>query len=476
MIPDSTKRIHFIGICGVAMSALAIAFKNAGHTVTGSDAGFFPPISTELEKYNIHFYPGWHPEKMVGKGVPDLVVVGNVASSTNPEWLYVQEHKLTYKSYPEVIAEFFIKKNSIVCAGTYGKTSSAALLSWILTQAGYEPSYMFGGLAMDENFDSASLAGHSTAEPWSIVEGDEYKSARWDQRPKFTHYSPTHLLLTGLSWDHADMYATEQAYFEAFKQLLQMVQKNGTVIVNGDNTNIQSLISSFQFPVIQYGSSNKFDYQCNNVTMTKCGIKLDILHNENTYHITSPLLGEYQAANITGCFAMAHTIGIPAEKIITAIKTFRGMKRRLEKRYEGNVTVFDDIAHSPAKAKATLETLRKIYLENKIFAIFEPNTGNRQSEAIPGYDHAFDAAYAVMIPALTKIKKDATQSAEPLNSHELREVITKTHPHAWNCTDDEELVDVIYKELAPDDVVVFLGSHGFRGMIEKLIEKLKTGK
>ncbi|MBP9695480.1 MAG: UDP-N-acetylmuramate:L-alanyl-gamma-D-glutamyl-meso-diaminopimelate ligase, partial [Candidatus Magasanikbacteria bacterium] len=117
------------------MSALAIAFKKAGYIVTGSDAGFFPPISTELEKNEIDFYPGWHTERVLrsfseaGEG-NHLVVVGNVASSTNPEWMYVQEHKLNYKSYPEVIAEFFIKQNSIVCAGTYGKTSSTALLSW----------------------------------------------------------------------------------------------------------------------------------------------------------------------------------------------------------------------------------------------------------------------------------------------------------------------------------------------------------
>lgn len=146
--------IHFIGICGVAMSALAIAFKKQGHTVTGSDAGFFPPISTHLKNNDIVFYPGWHPDLMTKDGVPDLIVVGNVASSTNPEWKYVQENKLNYKSYPEVVAEFIIKPNSIVCAGTYGKTTTSALLAWILTDAGYDPSYLFGGLTMTPNDSS----------------------------------------------------------------------------------------------------------------------------------------------------------------------------------------------------------------------------------------------------------------------------------------------------------------------------------
>ncbi len=120
------KRIHFIGICGVAMSALAAAFKNAGWHVTGSDVGFFPPISTYLQKNNINFYPGWHVDKMVAGGVPDLVVVGNVAGSTNPEYVFVQQNNITYASYPEVVAEKIVAENSIVCAGTYGKTALGA--------------------------------------------------------------------------------------------------------------------------------------------------------------------------------------------------------------------------------------------------------------------------------------------------------------------------------------------------------------
>ncbi|MEK7623373.1 MAG: Mur ligase family protein [Patescibacteria group bacterium] len=476
MTLDSQKHIHFIGICGVAMSALAIACKKNGWIVTGSDAGFFPPISTELENHNINFYPGWHVEKMLKNGVPDLVVVGNVASSSNPEWTYVQEQNIPYCSYPEFIAKYIVKKNSIVCAGTYGKTSTSALLSWILTEAGLEPSYMFGGLAVNDGFDSASLTGRNSAEPWSVLEGDEYKSARWDSRPKFAHYSPNHLLLTGLSWDHADVYPTEESYMDAFRQLLRQMPKDGMVVACADDEKIKNLSTLAPEHLSTYGQNDTADYQYKNTKQTKDGISFDIVHNNATYHIESPMLGEFQAANITGCFAMSHKIGIEPTKIIETIKNFKGMKRRLEKRYEGKVTVFDDIAHSPAKAKATLETLRKIYPANKIIAIFEPNTGNRQREAIPAYDHAFAAADTVMVPTLTKIKKNAMNDAEPLSSPELRAVIAKTHPRTWNCTDDEELIDVIYKELSPGDVVVFLGSHGFRGMIEGLIEKLESRK
>lgn len=464
MIPDSTKKIHFIGICGVAMSALAIAFKKQGYRVTGSDAGFFPPISIYLKNHDIHFYPGWHPEKMVNGGAPDLVVVGNVASSGNPEWMYAQEHKLNYKSYPEVAAEYIIKPNSIVCAGTYGKTTTSALLAWILTEAGRDPNYMFGGLAIN-GMNAATI----TDSDYSVVEGDEYKSARWDMRPKFAHYSPTHLILTSIIWDHADVYPTEEVYVEAFRDLLNSVSNNGLVVACTDNAIIRSLIANYKLPIFNYGASNEADYGYANIRQTKSGISFDLIHSDQTYRIESQMLGDYQAANITGAFAMASEIGIAPGKIIAAIKMFPGLKRRLEKRHEGAVTVFDDIAHSPAKAKATLATLRSIYAGN-IIAIFEPNTGNRLRSSTAAYNDAFAVADEVIIPELTKVKHEKNE--EPMNGKELAGVIAKTHPNAHYIRDDGALVSHVASMAKTGDVVVFLGSHGFRGMIEKLIQTL----
>jgi UDP-N-acetylmuramate: L-alanyl-gamma-D-glutamyl-meso-diaminopimelate ligase len=455
------------------MSALAIAFKNAGYIVTGSDAGFFPPISTELEKNQIDFYPGWHAERVLhsfSEGGQDgnLVVVGNVASSTNPEWIYVQEHKLNYKSYPEVIAEFFIKPHSIVCAGTYGKTSSSALLSWVLTKSGFDPSYMFGGLTADALLDSARIGNNN----WSVLEGDEYKSARWDMRPKFAHYKPTHLLLTGLAWDHADVYPTEEAYFDAFKKLILTIPKDGVIVADTDNKKIADIVPLSHCSIVSYGKNHEALYQYSNIAASTDGITFDIFHNGQTYHIESPMLGDYQAANMTGCFAMAMQAGILPEQILSSIKHFRGMKRRLEKRYEGDITVFDDIAHSPTKAKATLETLRNIYT-GKILAVFEPNTGNRQSEAIPQYDHAFARADIVLIPKLTTVKKSAN-GPEPIDGTKLKDIISNTHHDTRYIEDDTLLIKEVITEIRPGDVVVFLGSHGFRGMIESLVEQIQA--
>ncbi|MFH1291657.1 MAG: Mur ligase family protein [bacterium] len=460
------QHIHFIGICGVAMSALAIAFHKKNWKVTGSDAGFYPPVSTNLQKTGIDFYSGWHVEKMCSNGDPDLVVVGNVASSNNPEWQYVKEHGLNYKSYPEVIAEFFVAKNSIVCAGTYGKTTTSTLLSWILSRAGHNPSYMFGGLAVNHNFDSAGL-GKEDKKDWSVLEGDEYKTARWDNSPKFTHYSPTHLLLTAVQWDHADVFPTEESYFDAFKKLAQSIPNNGLAVVS-ENVK-EDFVAKFGCPVIKYGTSNQ-DYQYQNLTQAKDGLKFEILHHNHKYQLFSPLLGGYMAENITACFAMACEIGIEPEQIIKYIAEFQGIKRRLEKRSKIEINVFDDIAHSPAKAGFTLQTLRQAYAHSQIYAVFEPNTGNRRPQSAHGYSNAFINTDQVIIPRLTKVKINQDDPDRPMDGKKLAEVIAQTHANVKYIEDDQKLLDYLKTKTQPGDVVVFLGSHGFRGMIEEFVE------
>ncbi|HQL52557.1 MAG TPA: Mur ligase family protein [Candidatus Magasanikbacteria bacterium] len=478
------KKIHFIGICGVAMSALAIAFKKAGFTVTGSDVGFFPPVSTNLKKNNINFYPGWHPENI---GKPDLVIVGNVAGSTNPEWLYVQKNKLNYKSYPEAIEKFWLKSNSIVCAGTYGKTTTSALLSFILTEANYDPSYMFGGITIND-FASAHLGNGN----YSVLEGDEYKSSRWDNKAKFFHYHPTHLLLTDIKWDHADVYPTEQSYFEAFTKLINSIPKNGLLVASEKILNLK--LPNIKY--IQYGQTENCDYQYFDIEQTKNYINFKISHNSKIYNLQSPMLGEYMAENITGAFALAHQIGIEPKKIIKAITKFKGIKRRLEKRYVGQVTIFDDIAHSPAKVKSVLKNLKKIYQDSpefisksfktinktenilkqtqhhnktRIICIFEPNGGNRQPESIPGYDNNFIDADEIIIPRLTNIKQDPNKP-QNITGQELANIIAKTHPKVKYIDDDNQLINYLTNHTAQNDLIVFCGSHGFRGMIDELIK------
>jgi len=459
---QKNRHIHFIGICGVAMGSLALAFKRAGFKVTGSDVGFYPPMSNYLKSEGIEYYPGWHPDKMTEGSTPDLVVVGNVAGSTNPEWLYVQKHHLSYYSYPEIVAEFFVKEKSIVCAGTYGKTTTSALLSFVLTEAGLNPSYMFGGLTSND-FPSAKITDSNI----SILEGDEYKSARWDNGAKFFHYSPTHLLLTAIEWDHADIYPTIEEYYAAFDKLTYNLPKNSLIVLSDNVKNIKPAEST---KTITYGKTANTTYQYSDIKQTPRGIELTINYQENKYQLTSVLLGEHQAENICGVFAMAHNLGVEPENIIKAIAAFPGLKRRLEKRGEIDTTpIYDDIAHSPAKAASALKSLRAAYPNAHITAIFEPNTGNRAKESTPAYDNAFANADTVIIPRLTNIKTNNEMAELPLEGNELTEIISRTHKNTKYISDDAELVNLIKQKTQPDNVIVFLGSHGFRGMIEEII-------
>lgn len=465
------KHIHFIGICGVAMSALATAFHNQGWHVTGSDVGFFPPISDYLKNNNIVFYPGWHVEKMMQSGAPDVIVVGNVAGSTNPEFKFAQENKLNYKSYPEVIAEYIVEKNSLVCAGTYGKTSTTVLLTLILKKAGFNPSYMFGGLS--QNLSSSAQIKTTSEEnsaAWSVLEGDEYKTARWDNRPKFALYSPTHLLLTAVTWDHADIYPTEESYLQAFKDLVAKIPASGIIVTKLDEKINKVLDNKLEkTKVVSYGKDERSDYYFSSINQTTAGLNFKISHNGQEYTVHSPVLGEHMAENICGVFAMAAEIGIEPSVTLQTIAEFNGIKRRLEKRYEGIITIYDDLAHSPAKAQATLKTLRSIYPQNKIVAIFEPNTGNRRPQAAASYDKAFTDADEVLIPNLTKLKINEQEAELPFEGQTLQEIIAKTHPKSIFIENDNNLIEYIKNNTKKEDVVVFLGSHGFRGMIDELV-------
>ena len=184
------------------------------------------------------------------------------------------------------------------------------------------------------------------------------------------------------------------------------------------------------------------------------------------------MIGVFQAENITGCFAMASELGISKDTIIKAVAEFKGLKRRLEKRLDGKITIFDDIAHSPEKAESILKTLRVIY-HKKIITLFEPNTGGRQRGSIEKYNNAFKDSDLVIIPRLTKLKIADDGSEKPLEGNELAEIIKKTQPNTIYIEDDEKLVKYLIDNTKEGDIIIFLGSHGFRGMIEETIKLLK---
>lgn len=478
------KRIHIVGICGVATSALAIAFHERGVEVTGSDKGFYPPVSTELEKRGIKFYAGWHPEKMVEGSAPDIVVAGGVGTSpSNPEIVYSKEHGIPLLSFAEALAKYVVRKNSIVTAGTWGKTTSSAMLSFILDEAGWNPSYFTGGLSMSHP------TGKITDSEWSVVEGDEYQIAIYDKRPKFDLYSPTHLLLTSVSWDHADLYPTEKEYFAAFERLVGQVPNSGIIVACADDEGAKRVIGKSKARVITYGESPSADFRLHSIEHTRTGLKFRVDHRKSldraadenignrddtnqrnaSYEIESPMLGRFNAENIAGVFAMAISIGIDPEKVIGAVKKFKGIKRRFEKRLDSDITVLDCHAPTPEKAASVLESVREVY-DTKIIAVYEPNIGGRQRSSAAAYDNAFKNADMVVISRLTKLKVAENESEQPIEGEELARIIGRTHTGVNYIESDEKTVTFLKSQTTKGDVIVFLGSHGWRGMIEETIK------
>jgi UDP-N-acetylmuramate: L-alanyl-gamma-D-glutamyl-meso-diaminopimelate ligase len=468
IVNTDPKRIHIIGICGVATGALAAAFHKKGWKVTGSDKGFYPPVSTALEQLGITFYAGWHPEKIEESGRPEIIVAGGVGTSpSNPEIIWAKEQGIPVVSFAEALGRYIVKKNSIVTAGTWGKTTTSALLSFILIQSGMDPSYFTGGLSLSHE------AGALSNTDWSVVEGDEYQTSISDKKPKFAYYSPTHLLLTSVSWDHADLYPTERDYFAAFEKLISGIPDTGLLVVCADDPGVQKVLTTTHKKdvALTYGKESSANYYYHSIQHTKNGLNFIIDYQGSSVSITSPMLGRFNAENITACFAMAHAIGVPTEKIVAGIQEFKGIKRRFEKRYEGDRTLFDCHAPTPEKAASVLESLREVY-SNKIIAIYEPNIGGRQRASAAAYDHAFKDATVVIIPRLTKLKVAEVETDRPMEGEELATTIKKTHPHVSYIEDDEQVIRTATSEAHKDDVIVFLGSHGFRGMIEEIASEL----
>ncbi|MEK7609670.1 MAG: Mur ligase family protein [Patescibacteria group bacterium] len=487
MTKNSVQKIpahlHIIGICGVATSALAIAFHKKGVKVTGSDKGFFPPVSIELEKQKIEFYAGWHPEKMVANGRPDTIIIGGGGTSpSNPEIIYAKEHNISVYSYAEILQKYFIKKNSIVVTGTWGKTTISAMLSFVLLRAKMDPSYFTGGLSLSH--DTGALSDSN----WSVVEGDEYQVSISDHRPKFVYYSPTYLILTSVSWDHADLYPTEKAYFDEFRNLVNKIPENGKIVACIDNDGVKKIIGDKLESgerIITYGKTAGTNYQYDSVIPTKNGLDFIIESARGrpahaSFKIHSPMLGRFNAENITAVFAMASEVGIKPEKIIKAIAEFKGIKRRFEKRFEGEITVMDCHAPTPEKAASVLENIKEVY-KNKIIAVYEPNIGGRQRSSAGMYDGAFKDADIVIVPRLTKLKIERGPTSlarsdlaqKPLEGDELARIIGKTHTNVHYLANDEDLVTFLKSEAKRGDMIAFLGSHGFRGMIEETVKKFQ---
>ena len=462
------RRIHLIGICGTGMGSLAGLLHEAGHDVRGSDESVYPPMSTMLAARGIPVLAGYRAEHLADR--PDLVVVGNVASKANPEAVAAVELGLRYLSMPQAIRELFIEgRHSIVVTGTHGKTTTSALMAWVLEAAGRRPTFLVGGVL--KNFDRSFALG--SGEDF-VVEGDEYETSYFDKGPKFMHYAPRTAILTSVEFDHAEMFRDLDAVKSAFRGLVRLVPEDGRLIHCADDPNVREVVGEGgRGRAESYGMQGDVDWKGTLRGVDAGGMTIDVERSGRPFAVLrSPLTGEQNLLNILAVTAAAAGRGLDAAAIQGGMATFAGVMRRQEIRGEARgVTVIDDFAHHPTAVRLTLGGLRRRYAGRRLWAIFEPRTNtSRRSVFQQEYAAAFDAADRVIVAAVDHPER--APEGQRFSAERLVEELKSRGRDADYVPQVEGIVAAVARDAGPGDVVVVMSNGSFGGIHARLLEAL----
>lgn len=372
-------RIHFIAIGGSAMHNLAIALQQNGYKITGSDDEIFEPSKSRLKSYGLlPQKEGWHPEDV--NADIDAIILGMHAKPDNPELKKAQELGLKIYSYPEFLYYHSKEKKRFVIGGSHGKTTITGIVMHVLKKEGIDFDYLVGSKLKD--FDV--MVRLSKEAPIMVFEGDEYLSSPIDRRPKFHWYKPEIALISGIAWDHINVFPTFENYVEQFGILIDLLEKDATLIYNQDDETLRSLVEHRRNDI------RKFAY-------TIPEFKIDdgvtsILFKNNTYPLK--IFGKHNLSNINGARLICNTLGVSDEKFFEDITSFDGTANRLELiQKSGNNFLFKDFAHAPSKVTATVKAVREQFPQHHLVACFELHTfSSLNSEFLIQYKNSLEGA------------------------------------------------------------------------------------
>src|SRR6202451_3713170 len=355
---QNSKHIHLIGVCGTAMASLAGMLQLQGHRVTGSDAAAYPPMSDLLAQLGIAVFEPYAERNLEPR--PDLVVVGNAISRGNVELERVLDERIPFCSMASILHdEFLLGRESLVVAGTHGKTTTTSMLAWIYEVAsrrdsGLAPSFLIGGVA--ENFGTSFMV--RPTRPF-LLEGDEYDTAFFDKGPKFLHYFPDAVILTSVEFDHADIYKNLDEVKTAFKRLVNLIPQRGLLIAWDAHPNVAECSGRALCRVERYGFGENSAWRITDIEYAPTETRWKVLRNGELWgEFAFPLAGEYNVLNATAAAALATNYGIGADAIAAALREFHSVKRRLEVKAEVHgITIIDDFAHHPTAIAQTLKAV-----------------------------------------------------------------------------------------------------------------------
>ena len=446
------------------MGSVAAALQERGFTVTGSDENIYPPMSIFLEKKGIALKEGYRTENIPPDA--DVVAIGNAMKRGNPEVEAVLRRKLLYLSLPEVLRNYFLRgRHNLVVTGTHGKTTTTALLVWIMEKAGRKPGYLIGGLP--KNLGQGARLNDSK---YFVIEGDEYDSAFFDKRSKFIHYLPELLIVNNIDFDHADIFNNLDEIKLSFRRLLNIVPQNGMVLLNGDDPGCVEVARDCPAPMIEVGFSKNCAQRIREVAYSARGSRFKL--GEDVFEV--PLIGDFNVRNAAMAAIAARFYDVPKAKIDNAFKSFSGIARRQEVRGEvRGVKVIDDFGHHPTAIAHTLQALRQRYRGHRLWAVFEPRSNTtRRAVFQDQLPDALKLADGVLMAQVAKLEQ--IPEKERLNPEAVVDAIAKAGHPAFYEKNAGAIVDRLVPLLKAQDVVVVFSNGGFDNIHEKLLKKLRA--
>ncbi len=456
------KKAHFIGIAGKGMSAVALLMREDGWEISGSDEGFYPPVSEYLVAAGIPFTNGYKKENIPAD--VNLIVIGKNAKlvkESNEEVASAFESGKEIKSFADILEDLTRSTDNIVVAGSYGKSTTTALLAWCLLAAGKDPSYFIGEITK-----GLGAHAHKGTGGIFVLEGDEYPSSNWDSRSKFLHYNPSSILLTSATHDHINVFPTHDDYRKPFHELVAILPNNGTLVVNGGEQHARAIAGEYQGKKVFYNLPE--GWHAENIVYGM-PTTFDLMNDgEKIIALSTILLGAHNVENIVGVSAMLleKQLLTPAE-LSAGIATFEGVKRRMESLAPNSeVPVYEGFGSSYEKARSAIEAMQLHFPDRKLIVVFEPHTFTwRNKGALAQYDSVFAGAEKVFIyePA----QQGAATHAQ-LTQEEIVERVRASGIAVEAIHDQESALELLRKELTKKDAVLLLTSGELGGLIKTL--------
>ncbi|MFC1632818.1 UDP-N-acetylmuramate--L-alanine ligase [Patescibacteria group bacterium] len=457
------SKVHFIGIKGVGMSALAIIAKQRGWQVTGSDRSDKYITDKTLQQAGIRVADF---DVANIKADLDLVVIGGAWPQDHPEYLAAEKQKIKIKTYSEFLGELMSTKLGVAISGSHGKTTTTAIIARILKEARRDPSYLIGTGTVD-GLDGNAHAGKGKV---FVVEADEYRAAAWRPISKFLDLDYQIAVLTGIEFDHPDFFKDITDIEHAFKKYIEKLPEDkGILIAAGDDLRVKKLLEDLPhgIRVETYGDSTDNDWNYELIKQTKTGSQFTINHkgkNIGTFKLWLP--GEYNIANALAAIAVARNLKVGWPIIKKVLKSFQGAQRRFDVSKSGRRIFIDDYAHHPTAIKAFLKAVKVRYPKYKIWAVFQPHTASRTNSLLGEFAEAFNDADKVLI---ADIFASARGDKTDIGSKDLAEAIAEHHPDVMYSGSLIDTKKFLKKDLPDKVVLATIGA----GDVYEILEELK---